>query len=117
MAQVCSASPLALFGWFDSQGIVNGLGGHWSFGECTLAEAQNGRLLTLRSVAWSPAAMRDDWNAAAAELNSIYHLFWRVFPKNGDLMCVWNQVSHEEIRRGYRRGRLSVAISKDNGLT
>ena len=32
-------------------------------------------------------------------------------------MCVWNQVSHEEIRRGYRRGRLSVAISKDNGLT
>ncbi len=36
-------------------------------------------------------------------------------PSTGDLMCVWNQVSHEEIRRGYRRGRLSAAISKDGG--
>jgi hypothetical protein len=32
-------------------------------------------------------------------------------------MCVWNQVSKEEIHRGYRRGRLSVAISQNNGET
>jgi hypothetical protein len=38
-------------------------------------------------------------------------------PKTGDLLCVWNQVSREEIRRGYRRGRLSAAISKDNGFS
>ena len=38
-------------------------------------------------------------------------------PQTGDLMCVWNQVSREEIRRGYRRGRLSVAISEDSGAT
>ena len=28
-------------------------------------------------------------------------------------MCVWNNVSANEIRLGYRRGRLSVAISSD----
>lgn len=31
------------------------------------------------------------------------------------MLCVWNRVSREEIRRGYRRGRLSVAISQDSG--
>jgi len=38
-------------------------------------------------------------------------------PKTGDLLCVWNQVSCEEIRRGFQRGRLSAAISRDSGLT
>ena len=38
-------------------------------------------------------------------------------PSTGDLLCVWNQVSGEEIRRGWHRGRLSLAISKDSGLT
>ena len=34
---------------------------------------------------------------------------------SGDLLIVWNQISREEIRRGYRRGRLSAAISTDGG--
>ena len=38
-------------------------------------------------------------------------------PATGDLLCVWNQTSREEIRRGYRRGRLSAAISRDSGAT
>jgi hypothetical protein len=38
-------------------------------------------------------------------------------PKTGDLLIVWNQVSGDEIRAGYRRGRLSSAISKDDGRT
>lgn len=38
-------------------------------------------------------------------------------PGTGDLLAVWNQVSREEIRKGLRRGRLSCAISKDNGQT
>jgi len=38
-------------------------------------------------------------------------------PKSGDLLIVWNQVSGDEIRAGYRRGRLSAAISKDDGRT
>jgi len=37
----------------------------------------------------------------------------RKIPSTGDLMCVWNQVSSDEIRLGYRRGRLSAAISSD----
>jgi len=37
----------------------------------------------------------------------------RKIPSTGDLMCVWNQVSSDEIRLGYRRGRLSAAISPD----
>ena len=37
--------------------------------------------------------------------------------KTGDLLIVWNQVSPEEIRAGYRRGRLSSAISQDDGKT
>ena len=38
-------------------------------------------------------------------------------PGTGDLVMVWNQMSAEEIRKGYRRGRLSVAISQDDGRT
>jgi hypothetical protein len=38
-------------------------------------------------------------------------------PRTGDLLCVWNNVSAEEIRRGLRRGRLSTALSKDDGRT
>ncbi|MAG35119.1 MAG: hypothetical protein CL878_02570 [Dehalococcoidia bacterium] len=38
-------------------------------------------------------------------------------PGSDDLLLIWNQVTGEEIRRGYRRGRLSTAISKDDGLT
>jgi hypothetical protein len=35
--------------------------------------------------------------------------------KTGDLLIVWNQVSGDEVRAGYRRSRLSSAISKDDG--
>ena len=38
-------------------------------------------------------------------------------PGSGDLVLSWNQVSAEEIKDGYRRGRLSVAISTDDGAT
>ena len=34
---------------------------------------------------------------------------------NGHLVCVWNQESPEEIRRGYNRTRLSSAISRNGG--
>ena len=35
----------------------------------------------------------------------------------GDLVVVWNQSSKEEIERGYSRGRLSIAVSKDEAAT
>ncbi len=34
---------------------------------------------------------------------------------NGHLLCVWNQETAEEIKRGYNRTRLSSAISRDGG--
>ena len=41
----------------------------------------------------------------------------RRIPATGDLLCVWNQVSPEEMKQGCERSRLSCAISKDNGET
>ena len=37
--------------------------------------------------------------------------------KTGDLLIVWNQVSGDEMRASYRRGRLSSAVSSDDGKT
>tara|TARA_B100000029_G_scaffold330060_1_gene322341 strand:- start:2160 stop:2996 length:837 start_codon:yes stop_codon:yes gene_type:complete len=41
----------------------------------------------------------------------------RRIPTTGDLVIIWNQASHEEIRNGYERNRLSIAISPDDGKT
>ena len=41
----------------------------------------------------------------------------RRIPTTGDLVIIWNQASHEEIRSGYERNRLSIAISRDDGKT
>jgi hypothetical protein len=38
-------------------------------------------------------------------------------PGSKDLVVVWNQASRGEIRRGYSRGRLSLAISRDEART
>jgi hypothetical protein len=118
-------TPLALFGWFDEQGIPNGYGGHWSFGESSVAETKDSRVLIFgRSevgrVVYSYSADRGvTWNTLLpAELaNSGSPPRLRRIPKTGDLLCIWNQMSREEIRRGYRRGRLTAAISRDNGST
>jgi hypothetical protein len=34
---------------------------------------------------------------------------------NGHLLCVWNQESEEDIKRGYNRTRVSAAISRNGG--
>ena len=34
---------------------------------------------------------------------------------NGHLLCVWNQESGDEVKRGYNRTRLSSALSRDGG--
>ena len=39
----------------------------------------------------------------------------RRIERTGDLLIVWNQISGDELRGGYRRGRLSAAISSDDG--
>ena len=38
-------------------------------------------------------------------------------PSTGDLVCIWNQVSTQEIEAGYTRCRMSLAVSKDEAET
>jgi hypothetical protein len=117
--------PNSMFGWFDFRGEVNGMAGCTPFGESTLAQCNDGRVLwvgrsTVGRIAytyssddgktWEPLRPLDLVNS-----NSPPRL--RRIPATGDLLMCWNQVSPAEIAKGYRRGRLSVAISKDCGKT
>lgn len=114
-----------LMGWFDQNGVVNGEGGVTPFDEPSLAETGDGRVLFFarstvgRIVCSYSSDGGGSWTAVRpTELAASYSppRLVRV-PATGDLMCVWNQVSHDEIRAGYRRGRLSAAISDDSGRT
>ena len=109
-----------VLGWPD-----DGTRGTYATDEPTVAQASDGRLLmfarsTLGRVieAWSD----DDgtsWSRGLpnALCNSYSPVRLRAIPPSGDLHCVWNQVIPDEIRRGFRRSRLTSAISKDNGAT
>jgi sialidase-1 len=114
-----------IFGWFDEKGIPNGEGGIIDVYEPNVAETRDGRLLMImrsktgrllqsysmdQGVTWLSVLPTE--LAASQTTPQLAHL-----PQTGDLLCVWNQVSAEEIRRGFQRGRLSAAISRDNGLT
>ena len=76
------------------------------------ARATLGRILASRSdddgVHWSRGLPNE-----LCSSNSPVRL--RSIPTTGDLHCVWNQVTAAEIRGGYRRSRLTSAISRDNG--
>ncbi len=114
-----------LMGWFDAEGIPNGRGGVTAVDEPSVAECADGRLMLMgRSTVgrlvqsfsedsgetWSPILPTDLMSSySPARLRRV--------PSTGDLICVWNQVSRDEIKRGYRRGRLSAAISKDSGAS
>lgn len=114
-----------LMGWFDEQGVPNGKQGVSYCDEPYAAETANGEVLLFarsqmgRIVYGRSRNQGEDWTAirptALASSNS--PAFLKRIPKTGDLLCVWNQVSREEIRRGYRRGRLTAAVSKDGGKT
>jgi len=121
--QTWEKHPGALVGWFDFEGIVNGYCGTISCCEPTIAETKDGHVLlfmrapvgrVLQSFStdggehWS--AVRPSELAGSESPATLARI-----PQTGDLLVVWNQVSREEIRRGYRRGRLSAAISKDGG--
>ena len=114
-----------LMGWFDAHGVANGYGGVSACDEPSVAETADGRLLFFarstvgRIVASSSSDGGARWTPVRpTELAASYSPpRLRRIPATGDLICVWNQVSREEIRRGYRRGRLSVAISRDSGAS
>lgn len=112
-----------LMGWFDDEGEVNGRGGVTPFDEPSLAETHDGRVLcfarsTVGRIVFTYSsdggktwmAVRPTGLAASYSPPRLVRI-----PETGDLMCVWNQVSRAEIRAGYRRGRLSAAISDDSG--
>ena len=113
------------YGWFDELGIPNGQCGVLPFGECTVADAGDNNLLmfgrsTVNRVLHTRSSDGGDtWSSVLpTELaNSGSPPRLKRIPKTGDQLCVWNQVSREEVQRGYRRGRLSAAISKDGGHT
>lgn len=121
--QTWQKHPGGLMGWFDFQGKPNGNCGQTSCFEPTMAETKDGNVLLLarstvgRLVQSFSTDGGEHWSAVVpSELPSSESPAVVVaLPKTGDLLVVWNQISREEIRRGYRRGRLSSAISTDGG--
>ncbi|MDP7742073.1 MAG: sialidase family protein [Lentisphaeria bacterium] len=115
--------PGAIMGWFDFDGIPNGHCGQTSCFEPTFAETPDGNVLLLmrstvgRLVQSDSTDGGEHWSAVVpSDLPSSESPGVMVrLPATGDLLLVWNQVSRDEIRRGYRRGRLSSAISRDGG--
>lgn len=123
--QTWKRSDGGVFGWFDRNGEPNGADGIIDLYEPTSAETKDGRVLMMarsktgRLVqSYSLNGGTTWYSALPTELSSSQSPALLIqIPKTGDLLCVWNQVSTEEVRRGFLRGRLSAAISKDNGLT
>lgn len=116
--------------WCTSRGFLMGYfdDGHQGFtpgDEPVVAELSDGRLLChmrstcgrlVRSFSSDGA---ESWTKVEptdlASSNSPCAL--AVVPGTHDLVLIWNQVSADEIERGFRRGRLSIALSHDDGRT
>ena len=101
----------------------DGYGGMWPCDEPGAVQLRDGRLLMMfrTTLGRLYQSFSDDegltWSLPQpTTLASSYSpCRLRVIPTTGDLLCVWNQVSGDEIRRGFRRSRLSLAISTDDG--
>jgi len=101
----------------------DGYGGMWPVDEPNIIELSDGRIMmfartTLGRIykVFSEDGGHRWWYPEATELASSYSpCRLRRILSTGDLICVWNQVSGDEIRNGCRRNRLSVAISRDDG--
>jgi len=116
--------------WQASDGEVviwhkDGAGGIWPCDEPSAAELKNGRVLMFMRTTLGRIyqSLSDDggriWHLPQpTDLASSYSPpRLRRIPGTRDLLAIWNQVSADEIRRGYWRGRLSLAISTDDGKT
>jgi len=115
--------PGGLMGWFDAEGNINGRTGVTPCLEPTIAQTNSGGILLIaRSTvgrlvqSYSPDGGQHWMAVRPTELGASQAPPRLVsVPPNGDLLIIWNQNSREEIRRGFRRNRLSSAISKDGG--
>jgi len=103
----------------------DGYGGTWTADEPNIVKLKDGRLMLYfrtmlgRVYASYSADAGHIWSyPEPTELaNSISPVCLKRFPKTGDLLLIWNNVSADEIRRGFRRGRLCSAVSRDDGKT
>ena len=125
--------------WRRSSGDIviwkdDGYGGMWPVDEPNIAQLRDGRLIMLVRTTLGRLYQTFSSDGGATwdyptetELPSSYSpCSLERIPENehtlkagraGDLLVVWNNVSVAEIKRGFRRGRLSCAISKDDGKT
>ena len=125
--------------WKRSQGDIiiwkdDGYGGMWPCDEPSIAELRDGRLLMfvrtmlgrLYQTVSPDGGKTWDYPEPTALPSSYSPCILNRIPDNeatrksgraGDLLCIWNNVSADEIKRGWRRGRLSSAISTDDGKT
>jgi BNR repeat-like domain len=103
----------------------DGFGGMWPCDEPGIAQLKDKRLLMFmrttlgRIYATTSKDGGENWHMPRPSTLAMSYspCRMRCIPTTGDLLCIWNQLSAEEIRRGYRRGRLSLAISTDDGKT
>ncbi|MFH0963487.1 MAG: sialidase family protein [Planctomycetota bacterium] len=109
-----------LMGYFE-----DGRLGHWSCEEPVVAELKDGRVVCfmrstcgriLKSCSSDGGVYWTKVKATDLAMSNSPCALARI-PATGDLVLVWNRMSADEIRRGYRRGRLSIAISKDDAQT
>lgn len=116
--------------WQRSQGDIiiwkdDGYGGMWPVDEPNIAQLKDGRLIMLMRTTLGrlyqsfskDGGARWSYPEATALPSSYSPCALERIPRTGDLLCVWNNVSHDEIKRGFRRGRLSVALSTDDAKT
>ena len=90
-----------------------------------IAETADGRLLMFGRTRLHRLAQSysvdggQQWEAGSLNslVSSCSEVWLSQIPETGDLLCVWNQATVEEIRTGFYRSRLSSAISKDSGKT
>lgn len=125
--------------WKRSEGDIviwkdDGFGGMWCCDEPNVVELSDGRLLMVvrtrlgricqasspdGGVTWDYPESSDVPTGISP--CSLKHILETPYTKEarraGDLLLVWNNVSADELRRGFRRGRLFSAISRHEGKT
>ena len=105
-----------ILGW-----LYQGWGNFVPTDEPNVDELMDGRLMMLArsSIGRLMQSFSEDggehWSLAEASPLCSSHspCALKRIPKTGDLLCVWNQMSADEIRQGRNRCRLSAAITSD----
>ncbi|MBI3990908.1 MAG: exo-alpha-sialidase [Candidatus Omnitrophica bacterium] len=111
-----SRSKGDIIGW-----LYDGWGNFVPCDEPSVAQLPDGRLLMMirTTIGRQLSAFSEDegerWSVPEPTMlaSSYAPACLKRIPKTGDLLCVWNQVSADEIRQGLHRARLSSAITSD----